>query len=311
MSGGENGVRGRVYALDAKTGHEVWRFYTDPGAGRDRRRHLAIAQRSRSGQARRLPARRRDGLAGAGDRPRAGHDVLQHGQRRPDYDGSVRPGDNLFTASIVALDYKTGQYKWHFQEVHHEIWDYDAPSPVVLFDQMYNGQLRKGLYQAGKTGWLYFLDRTNGQPLIGIDEKPVPQEPRQATAATQPYPVGDAFVDQCAGAAARLPARRAASSRRSGTSPVAATPTGGGGSNWSPTSYNPQTGFVYVMGSEQTQRARPCDQRRTCSGKRYTARGSADAARRADQQHVHRDGQPHQQDRLAEARPAATRATAR
>ena len=110
------------------------------------------------------------------------------GQRQPDYDGSLRPGDNLFTASIVALDYKTGQYKWHFQEVHHDIWDYDAPSPVVLFDQTYNGQPRKGLYQAGKTGWLYFLDRTNGQPLIGIDEKPVPQEPRQATAATQPYP---------------------------------------------------------------------------------------------------------------------------
>ena len=65
----------------------------------------------------------------------------------------MRPGDNLFAASIVALDYKTGQYKWHFQEVHHDIWDFDAPSPTVLFDQMYNGQLRKGIYQAGKTGW--------------------------------------------------------------------------------------------------------------------------------------------------------------
>ena len=93
-------------------------------------------------------------------------------------DGSLRPGDNLFTASIVALDYKTGQYKWHFQEVHHDIWDYDAPSPVVLFDQMYNGQMRKGMFEPGKTGWCYFLDRTNGQPLVGIDEKPVPQEPR-------------------------------------------------------------------------------------------------------------------------------------
>ena len=113
----------------------------------------------------------------------------------PDNDGSVRPGDNLFTASILALDYRTGQYRWHFQQVHHDIWDFDAPSPTVLFDQVYNGQMRKGMYQAGKTGWLYFLDRQTGQPLIGIEERPVPQEPRQATAATQPYPVGDRFVE--------------------------------------------------------------------------------------------------------------------
>ena len=119
------------------------------------------------------------------------------GNAGPDGDGSVRPGDNLFSASIVALDYGTGQYKWHFQEAHHDIWDFDVPSPTA-FDQTYSGVSRKGIYESGKTGWLYFLDRTNGQPLIGIEEKPVEQEPRQATAATQPYPVGDAFIDQCA-----------------------------------------------------------------------------------------------------------------
>src|ERR1700719_1756853 len=86
------------------------------------------------------------------------------GNAGPDYDGAMRPGDNLFSASFVALDYKTGQYKWHFQQVHHDIWDFDAPSPTVLFDQMYNGTLRKGIYQASKTGWVYFLDRTNGKP---------------------------------------------------------------------------------------------------------------------------------------------------
>src|SRR6266851_6279803 len=58
-------------------------------------------------------------------------------------------------------------------------------------------QARKGVYQCGKTGWCYFLDRTNGKPLIGIDEKPVKQDARQATAATQPFPVGDAFSAQC------------------------------------------------------------------------------------------------------------------
>ena len=65
---------------------------------------------------------------------------------------------------------KTGKYAWHFQEVHHDIWDYDAASPVVLFDTVINGQPRKGIAQAGRTGWVYILDRTNGKPLIGIEE---------------------------------------------------------------------------------------------------------------------------------------------
>src|SRR5262249_38167371 len=100
------------------------------------------------------------------------------GNAWPDYLGSFRPGDNLFASSIVALDYRTGQYRWHFQEVHHDIWDYDAPNPTVLFDTTINGQPRKGIAEAGKTGWIYLLDRTNGQPLVGMEERPVPQEPR-------------------------------------------------------------------------------------------------------------------------------------
>ena len=74
--------------------------------------------------------------------------------------GRNRPGDTLFSSSIVAL-HLDGTYAWHFQEVHHDLWDFDAPSPVVLFDQVYNGVRRKGIAQAGKTGWIYLLDRTN------------------------------------------------------------------------------------------------------------------------------------------------------
>ena len=66
-----------------------------------------------------------------------------------------------------------GKYAWHFQQVHHDLWDFDCPSPAVLFDQMYEGKMRKGIAEACKTGWIYILDRTNGKPLIGIDEKPV------------------------------------------------------------------------------------------------------------------------------------------
>src|SRR2546427_11357619 len=95
---------------------------------------------------------------------------------------------------MVAIEAKTGKYRWHFQQVHHDIWDYDSPNPVILFDVKINGRLRKAAAEASKTGWVYILDRVTGKPLIGIDEKPVPQEPRQFTSPTQPFPRGDAFV---------------------------------------------------------------------------------------------------------------------
>jgi len=244
MSGAENGVRGRVYALDAKTGKEVWRFYTVPGPN------------DIGGET--WPAGTNDYLRGGATvwqaltiDPDLTMVYFSTGNAGPDYDGSVRAGDNLFSAAIVALDYKTGQYKWHFQEVHHDIWDFDAPSPVVLFDQTYNGVPRKGLYECGKTGWCYILDRTNGQPLVGIDEKPVPQEPRQATAATQPYPVGDPIMNQCGEQLEGFPLAGCIYSTFWDI-PVLLRPTGGGGTEWSPTSYSPLTGYIYVNASETT-----------------------------------------------------------
>src|ERR1051325_11757798 len=184
--------------MDAKDGHEVWRFYTIAGPGEiggdswpspnDPDPEKASAYTHGGASVWQAPA----------IDPDLGMLYFSTGNAGPDDNGSTRPGDNLFSASIVALDYKTGQYKWHFQEVHHDIWDYDAPSPVVLFDQTYNGVLRKGLSEPGKTGWIYYLDRTNGQPLIGINEKPVSQDARMATAATQPIPVGDKFAIDCA-----------------------------------------------------------------------------------------------------------------
>src|SRR6266851_57606 len=249
MSGGEFGIRGRVYALDAKTGKEVWRFYTVPAPGdlggdswpspNDPNPVFRDVYQRGGATVWQAPA----------IDPQLGMLYFTTGNASPQ-EGSQRPGDNLFTASFVALDYKTGQYKWHFQEVHHEIWDYDAPSPVVLFDQMYNGQMRKGIYQAGKTGWVYFLDRTNGQPLIGMEERPVPQEPRQFTAATQPYPVGDAFVNQCPEPLPAFPLQGCIYTPFWDV-PVLNVPTHSGGSNFNPTSYDPTTGYVYVFGIEQ------------------------------------------------------------
>ncbi|PYR80669.1 MAG: hypothetical protein DMF87_08355 [Acidobacteria bacterium] len=189
FAGGENGTRGRVKAFDAKDGHLIWTFYTVPGPGEFG--HETWPQGSDAwlhggGTVWQTPALD----------PDLGLIIFTTGNPGPDFNGKIRAGDNLFTTSMVAIDATTGKYRWHFQQIHHDLWDYDGPSPVVLFDVMINGTLRKAAAEPNKAGWVYIVDRTNGKPLIGIDEKPVPQEPRQATSKTQPIPRGDAFVPQ-------------------------------------------------------------------------------------------------------------------
>lgn len=249
ISGAEKGIRGRVTALDAKDGHEVWRFYTVPGPGEIGGDTWPSATDPDPEKA----AAYTHGGASVWQAPTIDPDLgmlyFTTGNAGPDYDGALRPGDNLFAASFVALDYKTGQYKWHFQQVHHDLWDFDAPSPTVLFDQTYNGVVRKGIYESGKTGWVYFLDRSNGKPLIGIDEKPVPQEERNATAATQPYPVGDPIMDQCPEPLPNVPLAGCIFTPFWDV-PVLLRPTGGGGTEWSPSAYDPQTGYVYTSAQQ-------------------------------------------------------------
>jgi quinohemoprotein ethanol dehydrogenase len=191
IAGGEFGTRGRLTALDAKTGKILWRSFTLPTPGEVG----SETWPKDSTQA-------MHGGAPIWNTPAVDPDLgllyFAVGNCGPDYDGASREGDNLFCSSIMAIDAKTGKYAWHLQEVHHDVWDYDAASPVVLFDTVINGQPRKGIAEAGRTGWVYILDRTTGKPLIGIEEKPVPQEPRNHTAATQPYPIGDNTVPTCA-----------------------------------------------------------------------------------------------------------------
>jgi quinohemoprotein ethanol dehydrogenase len=241
ISGGEFGVRGSVSALDAKTGKILWRWYTLPGRGEfGSKTWPAGTDNSMRGGATVWNTPALD--------PQLGLLYFATGNCGPDLDGSTRDGDNLFCTSIVALKAKTGEYAWHFQEVHHDLWDYDATSPVVLFDTVVNGQPRKGIAEAGKTGWVYILDRSNGKPLIGIEERPVPQEPQQKTAKTQPFPVGDATVPQCA---EPLPGYDKAGCifEAFWETPVLIQPGVAGGTNWSPMPYSPDTGYFYVPGS--------------------------------------------------------------
>src|SRR5215470_14800820 len=107
-----------------------------------------------------------------------------------DYYGGHRPGAGLFGESIVAVDFTTGKRKWHYQLVHHGIWDMDIPCAPILADIVVNGRALKALAVPTKQGWVYVFDRVTGQPVWPIDEKPVPQSdvPGEKTSPTQPFP---------------------------------------------------------------------------------------------------------------------------
>jgi len=246
FTGAERGVRGRVKAFDAKDGKLLWTFYTIPGPGE--RGHETWAQdndvwKDGGGTVWQTPA----------VDPELGLLYFSTANPGPDFNGSVRKGDNLFTSSIMALDVTTGAYRWHYQQVHHDLWDYDSGNPVVLFDLTIDGKPRKGVAEANKSGWVYLLDRTNGQPLIGIDEKPVMQEPRQLTSPTQPHPRGDAFVPQSIDIAPE--GQKLVNGGRVftpyWTDYVIAKPGITGGANWPPSSYDPQSGFFYVCAGDR------------------------------------------------------------
>ena len=176
-----------------------------------------------------------------------------YGQSWPGLSRGYPCRDNLFATAIVALEADTGKYRWHFQEVHHDIWDYDAPNPVVLFDLEIDGVLRKAAAQAGKTGWVYILDRITGEPLLGIEERPVPQEPRQKTSPTQPYPLGDAFVPQSI--PEELGGDKLVNQGRIYTpfwdEEVLVRPGNRGGANWPPSSYDPSSHYLYVCATDR------------------------------------------------------------
>jgi len=106
-----------------------------------------------------------------------------------DYYGGHRPGNNLFAESIVAVDLKTGQRKWHYQLVHHPLWNYDMPAPPMLADINVNGRPIKALAQLTKQAWVYVLNRETGEPVWPIEERPVPQSdvPGERSARTQPH----------------------------------------------------------------------------------------------------------------------------
>jgi quinohemoprotein ethanol dehydrogenase len=245
FAGSEFAARGRVRAFSAKDGKLLWTFYTVPGPGElghDSWPQDGHAWEHGGATVWQTPA----------VDPKLGLLYFSTGNPGPDFNGSVRKGDNLFSVSVVALEAKTGKYRWHFQQVHHDLWDYDAPSPVVLFDIELNGKHREGIAEIGKTGWVYILDRVTGKPLVGIDEQVVAQDAHQLTAATQPFPAGDPIVPHQIDVAPS--GFRLVNQGRIFTpywdKMIVAAPAPLGGTNWPPSSVDPRQGYMFVCSND-------------------------------------------------------------
>lgn len=245
FAGGDRGTRSRLKAYDAKDGRLIWTFYTIPGPGEpghDTWPKDNDAWKYGGAAIWQTPA----------VDPELGLLYFSTGNAAPDYNGAFRAGDNLYAASMLAIELATGKYRWHFQQVHHDIWDYDAVNPVVLMDVNVGGRTRKAIVEVGKTGWAYILDRDTGKPLVGIDEKPVPQEPRQATAKTQPFPRGDAIVPQLIEMAPEghmLVNDGRIFTPFVGENPTIVAPGIWGGASWPPSSYDPVQQRLFVCAS--------------------------------------------------------------
>ena len=177
-------VPGWVRAWDVRTGEHTWDFHTVPNSPDEFGADTWLNDSWRySGNANVWSF-----LSGDNE---LGHVYLPTGTATNDYYGADRPGDNLFSESIIAVDVETGQRVWHFQAVHHGLWDYDFPTSPNLVDITVDGREIKALVQVSKQGFVYTFDRVTGEPVWPIEERPVPTEtnmPGEVVSPTQPFP---------------------------------------------------------------------------------------------------------------------------
>jgi alcohol dehydrogenase (cytochrome c) len=252
-SGGEYGVRGRLTALNAETGKEEWKFYTAP------------APNETGGDTWPNNGSYKTGGASLWNtptvNPKTGMLFFSTSNAAP-WIGRDRKGENLFTASIVGLDAETGKYHCHFQEVHHDLWDYDAPSPTVLMTGEMNGEEVEAVGEPEKTGWAYVVDQENCKPVYPIPEVKVPQDPAEKTWPTQPEPTMEPFSPVEAtpeavekteeGVKEQKPRPKIVGSKA--FTPMSSDPSSinlvanaaVGGDNWPPSSFNPEEDMYFV-----------------------------------------------------------------
>jgi alcohol dehydrogenase (cytochrome c) len=205
-AGGEWALRGFVAAYDGNNGRQRWRWMaTDP------KTYAGDSWQGGGGMVWTTPA----------IDPKLGLLIFSTGNPNPDLDGTIRRGDNLYTDSIVALDVHSGELKWYYQEVKHDVWDYDAVSNVVLFDVHENGETIPAAAEAGKVGWVFILDRRTGQLIRKSDPYVMMSKNMFSTPTSE-------GVDMLPGA--------------------------NGGAEWSPPAYSPQTHYLYILAMDQLMR---------------------------------------------------------
>jgi quinoprotein glucose dehydrogenase len=255
-------AKGFVRGFDVKTGKRLWIFHTIPMKGEFGYETWGEGTAERNGN------------LGAWAQMSADLELglvyVPTEMAATDYYGVNRPGDGLFGESIVALDLETGERKWHFQTIHHGLWDWDLPCAPILYDTVVNGRRVKALAQPTKSAFLFVLNRETGEPIWPIEERPVPQSdvPGEKTSPTQPFPTKPVPFDRQGVSVDDLidftPELRAeavervkpfrlgpiftppALGRPGGPLSTLMLPTSVGGANWPGGSFDPETNRLYI-----------------------------------------------------------------
>ena len=255
-------VKGYVRGYDARTGERLWVFHTIPRPGqfgRDTWLSDSAVYTGNTGVWGQISVDLELGLA-----------YLPVEAATGDYFGANRPGNNLFAESLVAVDLRTGERRWHYQLVHHGIWDHDIPCAPILLDLTIDGETVKAVAQPTKQVFLYVFNRETGEPIWPIEEQPVPagDVPGEWYAPTQPIPTRPPAYDRQGVTQDDLidftPELRAEAeelvshyqmgpiftppvvSRLDGPLGTLMAPAAGGGTNWPGGSYDPDTHILYV-----------------------------------------------------------------